>query len=231
MTGSRTAGEGLRTLLTLVVARRCGGCGEPLWSPPPGRGGLDGAQGCDAWCGHCRDRWGPSPGWWHPTPGGCPGWAAATYRGRVRRSVLAAKRGGHASAQQLLLARWPAGRLPAGCDVTWVPGHPRRARRGTDAGRALAEAVARREGVAARPLLGRAAGGRRQAGLTDDERRADPARLGLRLQRRPQPVVVLVDDVRTTGTTLDHAARLLRAGGALRVMALVVANAPGRPDS
>jgi predicted amidophosphoribosyltransferase len=202
---------------SLAIAARCGGCGAPL--------SLAGAPLDAAWCVHCRDRWGPPPGGW-PAGGGCAGWAAAAYRGPIRRAILVAKRGAPAAATSLLLRRLPPGLVPPGAVVTWVPGHPLRTITAPDSGRVFAEALAHREEVEARPLLRRSPLGRRQAGRTEDDRRRDPARLGLRVTGRVPESVVIVDDVRTTGTTLDHAARLLRGAGASRVFAIAVAAAP-----
>ncbi|MDQ8045225.1 MAG: phosphoribosyltransferase family protein [Solirubrobacteraceae bacterium] len=149
----------------------------------------------------------------------------------MRRGILAAKRGGPQAATALLLRRLPPDLAPPGSIVTWVPGHPLRTVGAPDAGRALATAVAVRAGLPLRPLLRRSPLGRRQAGRSDLERCAEPHRLGL--SARPVPhgtSVVVVDDVRTTGTTLDHAAELLRAAGAAEVVAVVVAAAPSSLD-
>jgi predicted amidophosphoribosyltransferase len=211
-----------RWVMAVAAPARCGGCGDALAMAVVAAG-----SGVPAtWCVHCRDRWGPPPGRWGPGPAGCEGWAAAAYRGPVRRGVLAAKRGAPAAAVELLLARLPPGTLPPGAEVTWVPGHPLRTIGGPDASRALADAIAAREGLVARPLLRRSPLGRRQAGRTDAVRRARPERLGLAVVGAPVGPVVLVDDVRTTGTTLDHAAALLRAAGAPSVVAITVAAAP-----
>jgi competence protein ComFC len=126
----------------------------------------------------------------------------------------------------LLLARWPEGLLPRGAQVTWIPGHPLRTIGGPDASRVLAEAVAHRAGLPVGPLLRRSPLGRRQAGRAEEVRRARPERLGLAAIGAQTGPVVLVDDVRTTGTTLDHAAALLRDAGADAVVAITVAAAP-----
>ncbi len=69
-----------------------------------------------------------------------------------------------------------------------------------------------------------------QAGLTADERRRNVARaFAPSIRARVQPalvrgaVLVLVDDVSTTGATLDACARVLKEHGAREVRALVVA--------
>ncbi|MBJ7471258.1 MAG: ComF family protein [Solirubrobacteraceae bacterium] len=211
--------------LALAAPSLCGGCGDALPTLPSIAGSLP-----TGWCTHCFDRWGPTPGAWQGAPDACPGWAAAEYRGRVRRALLQAKRGAPEAAIGLLLHRLQLqpGSLPSGAHITWVPGHPRRALRGPDAGQALARAVARQEGRTVERLLWRVPWARRQAGRTVDERCANPHRLGLRAVGRAPSCVVLVDDVRTTGTTLDHAARLLRSAGADHVVACTVAIAPPR---
>lgn len=214
-----TRSHPLAVAAALAVPDHCGGCGEAL---ALGRS----VRGLPGWCTHCVDRWGEVPGAWSANAG-CPGWAAAVYAGRVRRAVLAAKRGAPAAATGLLLARWPADVVAAeGLVVTWVPAHPRRAIAAPDAGRALAAAVAAQAGAPLQRLLWRTPWARRQAGRDDAARRRDPQRLGLRAVGRAPRRVLLVDDVRTTGTTLDHAASLLRAAGAIEVSGVTVAMAP-----
>ncbi|MBO9531543.1 MAG: hypothetical protein J7513_01025 [Solirubrobacteraceae bacterium] len=153
------------------------------------------------------------------------GWAAAPYAGPVRRAVLAGKRGAGQGLVELLLARLPLECLPVDAVVTWIPAHPRRAILRPDPGEPLAVALARREGLSCRPLLARSPFGRRQAGRDADERRAGGATLGLRLRSAAPPAVVVVDDVRTTGATLDRAAELLREAGTRHVMGVTVAAA------
>lgn len=208
-------------LSAVVVPDRCGGCGDAL--QPQGRIGD-----LRAWCSHCITRCGPVPGAWATEATACAGWAAATYAGRVRRAILAAKRGAPTAATELLLARWPADVDPSDLVVTWIPAHPRRAIAGPDAGRALALAVGGAVGAPVERLLWRTPWSRRQAGRDDVSRRRDPQRLGLRAVGRAPRRVLLVDDVRTTGTTLDRAAALLRAAGARDVGAVTVAIAPER---
>ena len=159
------------------------------------------------------------------------------YAGALREAVLSLKFGGRLGALDLLgdLA-WQAYRLhrerpggfcPEGPDVVVsVPMHWRRLlTRGYNQSVELARAVA---GPLKRPVAVRALGKvrhtRPQSRLSARERKANLAGAFAADQeivagRR----VLLVDDVMTTGSTLEAATRALLAGGALRVEVLVVA--------
>jgi predicted amidophosphoribosyltransferase len=107
--------------------------------------------------------------------------------------------------------------------VTWAPtSGSRRRHRGFDHAELLARAVARRRQLRVVPLLRRLPGVA-QAGRTAAERAANPAFVARR--RCPHPVL-LVDDVATTGATLEAAAEALRGVGVPAVHGLVVARAP-----
>jgi ComF family protein len=67
---------------------------------------------------------------------------------------------------------------------------------------------------------------RRQTGLGGDQRRHNLDRGFVASPAVAGKAVALVDDVMTTGATLDAAARALRAAGARDVVALVVARTP-----
>lgn len=94
--------------------------------------------------------------------------------------------------------------------VTWMPpsAHQRR-RRGYDQGRVLARSVGRSLGLRHRSLLARSVADA-QFGKGRVERRVGPV---LRLRRSPPRRVLLVDDVITTGASMEAAARCLRSGG------------------
>ncbi len=106
--------------------------------------------------------------------------------------------------------------------VTWIP--PTRAamrRRGFDHAFAFAQPVAEALGVEAIPLLTRGAA-RDQRALGRGER-ARNVRGSVSADGQAPSRVVLVDDVMTTGATLDEAANQLLSAGAFEVRVAVVA--------
>lgn len=103
--------------------------------------------------------------------------------------------------------------------VTWVPGHRDRGlERGFNQAELLGRGLAREAGLPAAPLLRRTRHGARQSGLDRAARaanvddafalREDASRVLRNLKR-----VVIVDDVYTTGETLDHCARAIEHTG------------------
>lgn len=187
----------------------CPGCGRP-GSPV---------------CGGCADRLHPpSSG---PPPPGIDGWCAAfAYEGVAREVVARVKyRGVRAATPWLadalvgaLPPRWPA--VDA---VTWAPTtRVRRAQRGFDPAERLARAVARRLRARCVGLLDRRPGPP-QTGLAAADRRQGP-RFDARC--RAPAVVLLVDDVATTGATLSAATVVLRGAGAQFVFAATAARTP-----
>ena len=156
--------------------------------------------------------------------------ALGTYDGSLRRIVHALKYGGRRSVARRLgvLMREHGAALLDGADaVVPVPLHfVRRVSRGFNQAADLAEWL----GVPVVHALRRTRRTGTQADLPAARRHAN-VRGAFRLARRA-PVrgacVVLVDDVSTTGATLDACARALRDAGAREVRALIAARAVSR---
>ncbi len=132
---------------------------------------------------------------------------------------------------QRRVARW-LGRemamlVPLAVDVvTWVPTTPeRRQRRGYDHAEQLARSVAVAAGLPVQRLLGRAPGDQRQTEQSRRDRLTGPRILPV---RAVGGMVLVVDDVLTTGSTARVSAAVLRRAGAERVIALTAAQTPRR---
>jgi predicted amidophosphoribosyltransferase len=154
------------------------------------------------------------------------GIAALPYRGAGRRLVAALKFNRLAAVAalgaELIAARAPPGLLCG--EIVPAPAAPlRTAVRGIDPPAELAAALARRAGLGLAPVL-RRRDMRHQRGHSRSERLARPPVIsagGAAPER-----VVLLDDVVTTGATVDACARALRAAGARRVTAVAIAAVP-----
>jgi len=151
--------------------------------------------------------------------------AAGLYRGPLRRAVLDLKHGARTASVPALaevMQRAWSGRPPDA--LVPIPPEPRRRRRrGLHVPGLLAEGLARGLGVPARfDLLVPARRLATQKNLSRDERREN-VRGAFQSGSVRGLDVLLVDDVMTTGSTLSEAARVLRAAGARRVQALVLA--------
>jgi ComF family protein len=237
-------------ILSVVLAPQCGACARVLDAPTSG-------PICDAcWsavapvlpplCLTCGDS---LPSWRILTAaeGRCarcrrkpPAFdcarAAGDYDGSLREIIHAFKYDGRQSLARPLAAMMRAhgAHLLAEADcVVPVPLHPwRRLRRGFN----QADALARHLGPPVVLALWRTAATVPQSGLRPAERRRN-----VRSAFRVSPLVsphqlhgarmVLIDDVRTTGATLDACARILKEAGARNVGALTVASARPRGSS
>jgi competence protein ComFC len=189
--------------LPLLAGPACARCGKP--SAEPVRD-----------CRECRGR----------RLGFSSAVAAVAYEGAGRDLVHRLKEGGlralAAPAAGVVALLVPA---PPVAALTWVPPDPwRELWRGYHPPRLLAEALAARWRLPARPLLDTARARRPQRGLSPPERAAN-VRGAFRALGRPPPAVAVVDDVYTTGATLSACARALRAAGAREVRAVTLARA------
>jgi predicted amidophosphoribosyltransferase len=167
-------------------------------------------------------------------------WSPLAYGGPVAAVVLGLKERGAVRLAGLMAAQIAATAPPRlwagdGAALVPVPADRRRARRrGIDHAARLAAELAPRCGLPVASCLVRSGGGRRgagrQAGAGRAERLAEGRiEVGVRTGRdgRPRPaippVAILVDDVHTTGATLDACALALREAGADAVRAVTYA--------
>jgi ComF family protein len=194
-----------RALLVALPDPRCGRCGAPVVTA--GRR-----------CPECRGR----------ALSFRSAWAPFAYEATARRLVVALKTRG-ATRAAAFMAREIAARAPpallAGTLVP-VPAHPaRRRREGLNHAASLATALGRAARMPLADPLARRRSSTPQVGLARRERIAG-ARDSVVVRRAPPGGrLVLVDDVYTTGATLDACARVLARAGAREVAALTFARA------
>jgi predicted amidophosphoribosyltransferase len=149
------------------------------------------------------------------------------YDGAGREVVRALKFHGRlalaAEMARQLAANAPAWALPAGAAIVAVPPvRARRRRRGFDPAALLAARLGAATGLPVADVLRRHGHAPRQAGAPRRVRRA-PGRVTVETIAAAPELAVLVDDVHTTGATLDACARALRAAGSQRVVAVTYA--------
>ncbi|HEY5386846.1 MAG TPA: ComF family protein [Thermoleophilia bacterium] len=198
----RTCAGDLRPL----PARRCPRCGAPGPWAAPGRTHRTGRR-----CLECGGR----DLAFHSAA------AAFTYEGPAKALITACKfRALRSLADDMVVRASPAFGAGSGVDlVTWVPGHrDHQLERGFNQAELLARGFARRAALPYAPLLRRVRHGARQSGL-DRVARAANVRDAFALREDVNGVlrklkrVMIVDDVYTTGETLDHCAEVLAHAG------------------
>jgi len=224
----------LPALLSIIAPPACIACRRP---PAPGDILCRDCRLAMPWltgdlCPRCGLPW--------PCGSRCPAgdlafdraWAPVAYAGPGRDLVRALKERGALVVAQLMAAQIvataPPGLLDDGIIVP-VPADPlRRRRRGLDHAAWLAAELAARCRLDAELVLRRRST-RRQAGASRAQRLAGDRTIVEPRTASAPPIVVLVDDVHTTGATLDACARALRSVGAREVRAVTYARTlPGR---
>ena len=220
----------MRAVLDILLPPRCALCTSPeeplcgaclaglpyLTGPTCGRCGRPTAMRV----GECRECHGRRLGFVRAS-------AALAYEGTGRELVRQLKTGRHRAIAVPAGAAIATLAEPGGAAaVTWVPGDWwRTIQRGCHPAELLAREVARRWGLPAADLLEAARLRRPQRGLDTAARRRN-VRGAFRARVADVPgAVALVDDVYTTGATLDACARALRAGGAVSIEAFTLARA------
>lgn len=208
----------LRSLVSPVAPPLCVACGATAGRVEP-------------LCPQCRRelRWLPAPSLRTSV---LPLWAPFAYESGARALVRAVKfRGlsGVAAHMGAQIAATAPDELLDGFALVPVPLHPRRLRRrGYNQAELLAREVGRRRGCPVVDCLERVGDAGTQVGRTRLERtQALEGCFRLRHGIRPPELAVIVDDVATTGATMDECAGVLFAGGSQLVGGLAYAHTPG----
>jgi ComF family protein len=194
--------------LKFLAEPLCSRCGFPL-PEEPGPGGV---------CGACAGR----------EPAYDTARSALAYDDRARRLVLELKRGGRRDGLPVF-ARWmmAAGEaaLARADFLAPAPMHwTRLAVRSFNQAAWLAQALSQATGKPWKPgALARVKRRKSQAGLSASERRRNVGGAIKATRRFEGKTVVVVDDVFTTGATLEACARALRKAGAAEVHGLTLA--------
>jgi predicted amidophosphoribosyltransferase len=191
--------------LVALPAPRCGRCAAPVVAPVRR-------------CMECRGR----------SLAFRSAWAPFAYEATARRIVVALKARGATRVAGFMAGQIASRAPPAFLEGTLVPvpEHPaRRRREGLNQAAALAGALARVTGLPIADALARRRSSTPQVGLAKRDRIAN-ARGSVAVRREPPTGrLLLVDDVYTTGATLDACARALAGAGGRDVAAVTFARA------
>ncbi|KAF2957640.1 hypothetical protein AS159_08240 [Thermotoga sp. Ku-13t] len=149
------------------------------------------------------------------------------YDSKLRKTILAYKNEGHwrlcRILAKMLIATMDRYKIP--CDrLTWVPSSFRSLEeRGYDTMGTVAKIVGRSIQLECVSLIESTASSTKR-GLTRQQRE-ESVRGAFRLKGKPEGVIALIDDVYTTGATMNECARLLLEAGAQKIVAYCIARA------
>ncbi|NJI61439.1 ComF family protein [Microbacterium oxydans] len=209
-TSSRLLGVGAE-LAAFLLAATCAGCDEP--------GTL--------LCPRCRCDLTPRPRS-SVTPGGLPVHAALEFDGVAARCIRRLKGEGETYLARPLAEALATVLSPLATPMTWIVPVPTARRAFRRRGYRVPELLIRRAHAQPQRMLSLVAAAVDQRGLGAREREEN-VRGTMRARGRGEGAeVVIVDDVVTTGATLDEAARALEAAGYRTVAAVVLAATPHR---
>ena len=154
-------------------------------------------------------------------------WPRADYEGTAKEIVYSLKFGRAKVAAHLMadLLDEALPSLPQRTVITYVPTATSRVRfRGYDQSLLIAKALAKKRGLRMETLLARV-GQSRQVGSDRKHRLAQAERnyRVVKANKISRASVLVVDDILTTGATVEAAAKLLRSAGAKEVSATVFA--------
>ncbi|MCT1441926.1 ComF family protein [Corynebacterium glucuronolyticum] len=200
-------------LFELLLPRRCAGCNAP------------GKSLCEA----CRCEWERVPYQVSPQFGERPVWALGPYSGCRRRTLIHAKERGRRDVLPLLGAVVGAatrylqavGELPEELTLVPAPTRPSSARR---RGGDPVTAICRTSGVPWLSCVHHGSGVRDSVGLDPHERHRNLVGKVV-VEAVPAGPILLVDDIVTTGSTIEATALALTARGGTVVGALTLAAA------
>jgi predicted amidophosphoribosyltransferase len=211
--------SGCRALMPWLRGPRCARCALPaLAARPPTRhpGSPDRAAAASSGCRRCPAARAAFEAAWTPV----------AYGGPARALVTALKFRGASAAADAMAAQMAASAPPGFLEhatLVPVPTHrTRRRRRGFDQAERLTRALARRTGRPVARCLRREGPATRQLGARRAAR-LSAGRIAIRVRGSAPPIALLVDDVYTTGATLDACATALRRAGSRTVRAIAYA--------
>ncbi|MBR3752162.1 MAG: ComF family protein [Ruminiclostridium sp.] len=212
------------SVLDILFPPRCKFCGSLL-----DKAGLDPCRKCQE-----ADFWLTGPQALFPGTEYSRCVCAAWYREPLRTEVSRFKfqnHPGHAKAFGPVLAKQIRFFLPGAYDcITWMPvSEATLKKRGYDQARLLAEETAKALGTQAVQLLTKTKNTPAQSSLPDGRKRKTNV-AGVYAVPNPELVqgkrVLVIDDILTTGATLEEGARTLRQAGASQVVAAAFCRTP-----